>query len=189
MAVSRRVSRRSVEMPSDQAGPPAMSAGRTAVIINDSSEKKCKEQGIKVREVRIFSGRPQGEFLRRSDATRGWVDLGVAIRRHPVPIGPFPRCGAAAGGKISSGRHGACAALICGSLDRRVCSKLGSPPIFRDLRKFCRLEGCTRISAQDLVVNFPAARANGPHRSDGRFDFRILSHGFAPEPCIRHGDE
>jgi hypothetical protein len=87
-----------------------------------------------------------------------------------------------------SGGQEAFAALIRSSLGRRACSKLGSPPIFRNLRKFCRIKSRTRIGAQDLIVNFPAARANGPHCSDGRFDFRIGSHEFPPEPCSRHGD-
>jgi hypothetical protein len=40
MAVSRRVSRRSVETPSDQAGPPAIEAGGTADITRFFREKR-----------------------------------------------------------------------------------------------------------------------------------------------------
>ena len=46
-----------------------------------------------------------------------------------------------------------------------------------DLRNSRSLESRTSIGAQDIIVDFPAARADGPHGLDGRFDFRISSHG------------
>jgi hypothetical protein len=72
---------------------------------------------------------------------------------------------------------------VCG-----VRQALGSPAIFRDLRKGRSSKRRTRIGAQDLVVNLPAAGANGPHRSDGRLDFGVGRHGFPPQIFVRHFD-
>jgi hypothetical protein len=78
----------------------------------------------------------------------------------------------------SSGRWGEDAQRpIC-----RVRQKLGSPAILFDLYKDRSSKRCTRIGAQDIVVNRAAARGNGPHRFDGRFDFGVRRHGFPLKP-------
>jgi hypothetical protein len=63
----------------------------------------------------------------------------------------------------------------------RVRQKLSSPAIFLDLYKDRSRNRRTRIGAQNIFVNRTAARANGPHRFDGRFDFGV-GHGFPLKP-------
>jgi hypothetical protein len=50
--------------------------------------------------------------------------------------------------------------------------------MFRELHKFRSVESGASIGAQDIIMNFPAPRANGPHRLKARFDFRISCHDF-----------
>src|SRR5262245_35510110 len=50
--------------------------------------------------------------------------------------------------------------------------------MFLDLYKDRSTERRTRVGEQDFVVNCAAARANGPHRFDGSFDFGVSGRGF-----------
>jgi hypothetical protein len=54
--------------------------------------------------------------------------------------------------------------------------KLGALSKFLDLNTLRSVKNCAGIGTQNIVVS-TSDPANGAHRFDGRFDFRISGHG------------
>jgi hypothetical protein len=50
-------------------------------------------------------------------------------------------------------------------------------------------KGRTGIGTEDIVVDFPPDDANGAHRANSCFDFRVSGHGPLPLPRTKRNPE